>query len=63
MWSRTPILMLTALASTDDQVAGLEAGADAYMSKPFDLREMERTRPRRWSAPRAASANRNPDCR
>jgi CheY-like chemotaxis protein len=40
MWSRTPILMLTALASTDDQVAGLEAGADAYMSKPFDLREM-----------------------
>jgi len=40
MWSRTPILMLTALASTDDQVKGLEAGADAYMSKPFDLREM-----------------------
>lgn len=40
MWSRTPILMLTALASTDDQVQGLEAGADAYMSKPFDLREM-----------------------
>ncbi len=40
MWSRTPILMLTALATTDDQVAGLEAGADAYMAKPFDLREM-----------------------
>jgi CheY-like chemotaxis protein len=40
MWSRTPILMLTALVSTDDQVAGLEAGADSYMSKPFDLREM-----------------------
>jgi CheY-like chemotaxis protein len=40
MWSRTPILMLTALASTDDQVNGLEAGADSYMSKPFDLREM-----------------------
>lgn len=40
MWSRTPILMLTALASTDDQVAGLEAGADSYMPKPFDLREM-----------------------
>lgn len=40
MWSRTPILMLTALAAVDDQVAGLEAGADAYMSKPFDLREM-----------------------
>jgi len=39
MWSRTPILMLTALAGVDDQVQGLEAGADAYMSKPFDLRE------------------------
>jgi len=40
MWSRTPILMLTALASVDDQVSGLEAGADSYMAKPFDLREM-----------------------
>lgn len=40
MWSRTPILMLTALAGIDDQVKGLEAGADAYMGKPFDLREM-----------------------
>jgi CheY-like chemotaxis protein len=39
MWSRTPILMLTALAGTDNQVEGLEAGADAYMAKPFDLRE------------------------
>lgn len=39
MWSRTPILMLTALAGVDAQVSGLEAGADAYMSKPFDLRE------------------------
>jgi CheY-like chemotaxis protein len=40
MWSRTPILMLTALAQIDDQVRGLEAGADAYMPKPFDLREL-----------------------
>ena len=39
VWSRTPILMLTALAAVDSQVQGLEAGADAYMSKPFDLRE------------------------
>jgi DNA-binding response OmpR family regulator len=39
MWSRTPILMLTALAGIDDQVQGLDAGADAYMTKPFDLRE------------------------
>src|ERR1043166_849030 len=40
MWSRTPILMLTALAQVDDQVQGLEAGADAYMAKPFDLPEL-----------------------
>src|SRR5262245_1140525 len=39
MWSRTPILMLTALAGVDNQVEGLDAGADAYMTKPFDLRE------------------------
>jgi CheY-like chemotaxis protein len=39
MWSRTPILMLTALAGVDNEVKGLESGADAYMSKPFDLRE------------------------
>ena len=39
MWSRTPILMLTALASVDNQVEGLDAGADSYMAKPFDLRE------------------------
>lgn len=39
MWSRTPILMLTALAAVEDQVHGIEAGADAYVSKPFDLRE------------------------
>src|SRR5262245_38686976 len=39
MWSRTPILMLTALAGVEQQVQGLDAGADAYMTKPFDLRE------------------------
>jgi CheY-like chemotaxis protein len=39
MWSRIPILMLTALAGVDNEVQGIEAGADAYMSKPFDLRE------------------------
>jgi DNA-binding response OmpR family regulator len=39
MWSRTPILILTALAGTDHQIEGLEAGADSYMAKPFDLRE------------------------
>ena len=39
MWSRTPILMLTALGGSDSLVEGLEAGADAYMAKPFNLRE------------------------
>ncbi|MDB4954523.1 MAG: response regulator receiver protein [Myxococcales bacterium] len=39
MWSRTPILMLTALTGVENEVSGLESGADAYMSKPFDLRE------------------------
>ncbi len=40
MWSRTPILMLTALAGVENQVHGIDAGADSYMSKPFDLREL-----------------------
>jgi PleD family two-component response regulator len=38
--SRIPILMLTSLAGIDDRVAGLEAGADDYLPKPFDLREL-----------------------
>jgi diguanylate cyclase (GGDEF)-like protein len=38
--SRVPIMMLTSLAGVDDRVAGLEAGADDYLSKPFDLREL-----------------------
>ncbi len=38
--SATPILMLTALTSVDQKVQGLEAGADDYLVKPFDLREL-----------------------
>jgi DNA-binding response OmpR family regulator len=37
--SKTPILMLTALAAVDNKLEGYAAGADAYMTKPFDLRE------------------------
>lgn len=37
----TPILMLTARDSLDDKIAGLEAGADDYVVKPFSLREVE----------------------
>ncbi len=37
---RTPILMLTARDAIDDRVAGLDAGADDYLVKPFALREL-----------------------
>lgn len=36
-----PILMLTALGTTDDKLEGFDAGADDYMVKPFDLREVD----------------------
>ncbi len=37
---RTPVLMLTARGEIDDRVAGLDAGADDYLAKPFALREL-----------------------
>ena len=36
----TPILMLTALGGIDDRIRGLNAGADYYLTKPFDTREL-----------------------
>ncbi len=36
----TPVLMLTALTSTEDKVRGLDAGADDYMTKPFEAAEL-----------------------
>lgn len=36
----TPIIMLTALGTTDDKVEGFDAGADDYLVKPFDFREL-----------------------
>lgn len=35
-----PIIMLTALGSTDDKLDGFDAGADDYLVKPFDFREL-----------------------
>lgn len=35
-----PVLMLTALDATDDKVAGLDAGADDYLAKPFAFKEL-----------------------
>lgn len=38
--NRTPVILLTALDQTDDKVSGFEAGADDYLSKPFEFREL-----------------------
>jgi two-component system response regulator MprA len=54
---RTPILMLTARDLVDDRVAGLDAGADDYLAKPFALPEL-RARLRALLRRNAASAER-----
>jgi DNA-binding response OmpR family regulator len=38
---RTPVLVLTARGRLEERIAGLDAGADDYMAKPFDLAEVE----------------------
>ncbi len=38
--SQIPIIMLTAFSSSDNKIAGFDAGADDYVVKPFDLREL-----------------------
>ena len=38
--SDTPVIMLTAKAELDDKVAGLRSGADDYITKPFEMREV-----------------------
>jgi two-component system OmpR family response regulator len=39
--SRVPVLILTALDGVSDRVRGLDAGADDYLAKPFELAELE----------------------
>jgi two-component system, OmpR family, response regulator MprA len=39
--NRTPILMLTAREAISDRIAGLDAGADDYLPKPFDVGELQ----------------------
>ena len=38
--SQTPIIMLTAKGETDDKVTGLKSGADDYVTKPFEMKEL-----------------------
>ena len=37
---KTPVLLLTALNATDDKVLGLEVGADDYLTKPYEFKEL-----------------------
>ena len=59
--SQVPIIMLTAKSETDDKVMGLKSGADDYITKPFEMREvLARSEAilRRTVSVRAVNANR-----
>jgi DNA-binding response OmpR family regulator len=60
--SQTPIIMLTAKGETDDKVTGLKSGADDYVTKPFEMKELlarvEAVLRRTGNAPALESARR-----
>ena len=58
---RMPILLLTARATAADAVAGLEAGADDYVRKPFSMDELRARLEQLLKAHRAWTANSEPD--
>ncbi len=53
-----PIVMLTARAQERDRLLGTETGADAYVTKPFEIPELLRVIERHLPPPAAASENR-----
>src|SRR6202012_4061478 len=58
IFTRLPILMLTVRESADDKVEALESGADDYVTKPFQIRELAarmRSAIRRFRAPETPS--------
>lgn len=57
----TPVLMTTALGLVGDRVDGLDAGADDYLVKPFDVRELLAGYAR-WPPPRSCGGLRPPCC-
>ena len=57
-----PVLLLTARGAPEDRIAGFEAGADDYLAKPFEPRELVlRIRAMLRRAPAAAARVRRPD--
>lgn len=63
--SVTPVIILTALDQISDRIAGLDAGADDYMIKPFDLSELSsrlNAVARRYSGNPNPSSSRSATC-